>query len=67
VSESGQAEIQALVEERRLARERRDYKRADEIRNQLRAMGVYIQDRGKETRVFNAPGYREARKMGRKP
>ena len=38
-------DIDALVEERRLARERGDFKRADEIRALLEAAGVTLRDR----------------------
>jgi len=38
-------DIDALVEERRLARERGDFKRADEIRAQLDAQGIVLRDR----------------------
>ena len=36
--------IKALIEERQKARAEKNYKRADEIRDQLRAMGVELQD-----------------------
>lgn len=36
--------VQALVEERQKARAARDFKRADEIRDQLKEMGVELQD-----------------------
>ncbi len=41
------AEIQRLLEERRQARMNKDYKRADEIRAQLRRMGVVVEDKQK--------------------
>ncbi|MCR5084765.1 MAG: cysteine--tRNA ligase [Succinivibrionaceae bacterium] len=45
-SESGvdSAAIEALIAERRAARERRDFKAADEARDRLTAMGVVIED-----------------------
>lgn len=36
--------VQALVEERQKARANRDFKRADEIRDQLKEMGIELQD-----------------------
>lgn len=36
--------IQALIEERQRARAEKDFKRADEIRDQLKAMGITLQD-----------------------
>ena len=38
------SEIEALIEERTLARKNKDYKRADEIRDQLKAMGIILED-----------------------
>jgi cysteinyl-tRNA synthetase len=38
------AEVQALIEERQKARSSKDYARADAIRNQLRRMGVILED-----------------------
>jgi cysteinyl-tRNA synthetase len=38
-------DVDVLVEERRLARERGDFKRADEIRALLDAAGVVLRDR----------------------
>ena len=38
------SEIEALIEERTLARKNKDYKRADEIREQLKAMGIILED-----------------------
>jgi cysteinyl-tRNA synthetase len=38
------AEVQALIEERQQARHRRDFARADEIRDQLAARGVTLED-----------------------
>jgi cysteinyl-tRNA synthetase len=38
------AEVQALVEERETARRRREYSRADELRDRLRQMGVVVED-----------------------
>ena len=42
--------IDQLIEERRVARAARDFKRADEIRDQLAAMGVAIEDGPQGTR-----------------
>lgn len=38
------SEVEALIEERTLARKNKDYKRADEIRDQLKAMGIILED-----------------------
>ena len=40
----GGAEIDALIEERNAARKRRDFKRADEIRQQLAESGIIVED-----------------------
>jgi len=37
-------QIEALVEERQLAKKRRDFKRADEIRKQLADSGIILED-----------------------
>jgi cysteinyl-tRNA synthetase len=42
--------VEALLEERRLARAGRDFARADAIRNELTAMGVVIEDGAQGTR-----------------
>jgi len=60
------ATIDALVEERRLARERGDFKRADEIRAELRTMGFYVQDRKDGTRINDRPGYHEEMRAWRR-
>ena len=39
-----EAEIKKLIEERRAARKRKDFKRADEIRDYLKAHGIIIED-----------------------
>jgi cysteinyl-tRNA synthetase len=44
------AQIQALVDERDHAKKRRDFKRADEIRNQLSGMGILLEDSKDGTR-----------------
>ena len=44
------AEIDALVSERRAARERRDFARADAIRDELEAVGVLLEDGSQTTR-----------------
>ena len=38
------AEIQALIDERQAARSNKDFKRADEIRDTLKARGVVLED-----------------------
>jgi cysteinyl-tRNA synthetase len=38
------ADIQALIDERQQARHRRDFRRADEIRDQLAARGITLED-----------------------
>ncbi len=38
------SEIEALIEERTVARKNKDFKRADEIRDQLKAMGIVLED-----------------------
>lgn len=38
------SEVETLIEERTLARKNKDYKRADEIRDQLKAMGIILED-----------------------
>ena len=38
------AEVEALIAERQAARERKDFVRADDIRRQLLAMGIQIED-----------------------
>ena len=42
--ESADAEIEALIEERQAARKARNFARADEIRDQLKAMGIELMD-----------------------
>jgi cysteinyl-tRNA synthetase len=42
--------IQALVEERDQAKRRRDFKRADAIRNELSGMGILLEDSKEGTR-----------------
>ena len=37
-------EIEALIEERTAARKNKDFKRADEIRDQLKNMGIILED-----------------------
>ncbi len=50
--ESGEidAEIEALIEERNRARANRDFARADEIRDQLEARGILLEDGSQGTR-----------------
>ena len=43
-TENLDSEIEALIEERTNARKARDFKRADEIRDQLKAMGIILED-----------------------
>jgi cysteinyl-tRNA synthetase len=45
-----EARIEALLEARRAARAARDFKRADEIRDELTAMGIAIEDGAQGTR-----------------
>lgn len=53
VSEAGPPdEIQRLVEERSAARQRRDWKRSDEIRDRLRALGWTVEDTPAGPRLF---------------
>jgi cysteinyl-tRNA synthetase len=42
--------IQALVEERDQAKRRRDFKRADALRNELSGMGILLEDSKEGTR-----------------
>ena len=37
-------EIQALIDERQAARKAKDFAKADEIRDQLKAMGITLKD-----------------------
>ena len=37
-------EIEALVEERRVARQTKNYARGDELRDQLKVMGIQLRD-----------------------
>jgi len=46
----GDAAIEALVTERDAARARRDFKRADEIRDRLAEMGIALEDGADGTR-----------------
>ena len=38
------ADIEALIEERQAARKARNFRRADEIRDQLKDMGIVLMD-----------------------
>jgi cysteinyl-tRNA synthetase len=38
------AEVEALIEERQVAKKRRDFKRADEIRHKLADSGILLED-----------------------
>ena len=38
------AEVEALIEERQAAKKRRDFKRADEIRQKLADSGILLED-----------------------
>ncbi len=51
-------EARSLIEEREEARRRRDWKRADEIRDLLKGRGITLQDDGKGTKVRIAAGKR---------
>ncbi len=44
VSEIGDREIELLVQERQEARQRRDFRRADDIRQQLAGHGIILED-----------------------
>ena len=43
-ADGGDAEIDALVEERRAARASKDFARADEIRDELTSRGIVLED-----------------------
>jgi cysteinyl-tRNA synthetase len=43
-SELSDAEVEALVEQRQAARQRRDYQSADTIRQQLAERGIILED-----------------------
>ncbi len=43
-TEALDSDIEALIEERTNARKNKDFKRADEIRDQLKAMGIILED-----------------------
>jgi cysteinyl-tRNA synthetase len=49
-NEVDEARIEALLEERRVARAAKDFKRADAIREELTAMGIAIEDGAQGTR-----------------
>ena len=53
------SETRLLVEEREQARARRDWKRADEIRDLLAARGIVLQDGTGGTKVRIAAGKRD--------
>jgi cysteinyl-tRNA synthetase len=44
--------VEALVEERQKARANKDFKRADEIRDQLKSMGIELQDTPQGVKVI---------------
>ena len=48
--ESPDAEIEALIRRREEARARRDFKTSDDIRNQLKAKGIILEDSAGGTR-----------------
>ena len=43
-SELGDADIDALIAERQAARDKRDFARSDEIRDQLASQGIVLED-----------------------
>ena len=43
-AEQADAEIDALIEERQAARKAKDFARADAIRDQLKGMGIILED-----------------------
>ena len=43
-------DIEALIEERLEARRNRDFKRSDEIRDELKAKGILLEDTAQGTR-----------------
>ncbi|TMD84880.1 MAG: hypothetical protein E6I78_09830 [Chloroflexi bacterium] len=49
------AEVDRLIAERQTARDRRDFARADEIRQQLLAMGIQLDDTKDGTRWKRLP------------
>ncbi|MEG0371032.1 MAG: cysteine--tRNA ligase [Clostridium sp.] len=44
-------EIKALVDERQLTRKNKDFKRADEIRDELKAMGIIVEDTSQGVKI----------------
>ncbi len=45
-------EIQDILEERKTARENKDYQKSDELRDKLSELGYEIKDTGSETKIF---------------
>ncbi|MCK5578687.1 MAG: cysteine--tRNA ligase, partial [Planctomycetes bacterium] len=44
------ATVEKLIEERKMARENKNYQRSDEIRKELDEMGIVLEDTGPATR-----------------
>lgn len=47
-------EIEALIEERNAARKNKDFKRSDDIRDELKEMGIILEDTSQGTRWSRA-------------
>jgi hypothetical protein len=56
-SSLSEAEIHVLLEKRMRCRWRQDFRNADEIRDQLKLAGVYVDDRNKEWRADSTQPY----------
>jgi cysteinyl-tRNA synthetase len=47
-------EIETLIEERNAARKNKDFKRSDDIRDELKEMGIILEDTSQGTRWSRA-------------